>query len=121
MIPTTGETEANVWYRVDPTVRVATGGLTHTSQRDMNPRKVVKLTLATNPSGLGCALDGQPVATPLAFDGVVGIAANLLSAATPPAVRRDHLRVRLLVGRRGGSAWHLARRRQDHLYARRTA
>ena len=38
-IPTTGETSANVWYRIYLTVRDS-GGLTHTSQRDILPRKV---------------------------------------------------------------------------------
>ena len=52
------------------------GGLTHTSQRDINPR-IVQLTLATNPAGLQLRLDGQPVTTPLTFNGVVGIVRTL--------------------------------------------
>jgi len=78
-IPTTGETAANVWYRIHLTVRDS-GGLEHTAQRDVLPQKA-RLTLATNPSGLQLRLDGQPVATPLAFDSVVGIVRNL--EATP--------------------------------------
>ena len=74
-IPTTGHTEANVWYRIYLTVQDS-GGLTHTTQRDVLPR-IVRLTLATNPAGLQVNLDGQPVTTPLAFDGVVGIVRNL--------------------------------------------
>ena len=58
-IPTTGETSANVWYRIYLTVRDS-GGLTQTTQRDVLPRKS-QLTLATNPAGLQLRLDGQPV------------------------------------------------------------
>ena len=70
-VPTTGHTETNVWYRIFLTVRDS-GGLTHTSFRDVTPR-VVNLTLATNPAGLQLRLDGQPMATPLTFGSVVGI------------------------------------------------
>jgi glucose/arabinose dehydrogenase len=81
-IPTLGETAANVWYRITLTVRDA-GGLTHTTQRDIQPR-IARLTLATNPAGLQLQLDGQPVATPLSFDSVVGIVRNI-AATTPQA------------------------------------
>jgi hypothetical protein len=74
-IPTTGETSANVWYRLYLTVRDSAGA-TRTVQRDILPRKV-SLTLATNPAGLQLRLDGQPVATPLTFDAVVGIVRSL--------------------------------------------
>lgn len=79
-IPTTGETSANVWYRILLTVRDS-GGLTHTIQRDIQPNKV-RLTLATNPAGLQLRLDGQPMATPLSFDAVVGIVRNLDAPVT---------------------------------------
>jgi hypothetical protein len=79
-IPTTGETSANVWYRIYLTVRDS-GGLTHTTQRDIQPNKV-RLTLATNPAGLQLRLDGQPMTTPLSFDAVVGIIRNLDAPAT---------------------------------------
>src|SRR6185369_3080973 len=79
-IPTSGETSANVWYRLYLTVRDS-AGLTHTSQRDILPRKS-RLTLATNPAGLKLKLDGQPVATPLSFDSVVGIV-RTIEAPTP--------------------------------------
>ena len=74
-ISTSGETSANVWYRIYLTVRDS-GGLTHTVQRDINPR-VVRMTLSTNPSGLMVNLDGQPVTTPFSFDSVVGIEREL--------------------------------------------
>jgi glucose/arabinose dehydrogenase len=71
VIPTSGETAANVWYRIVLTVSDS-AGRTHTVQRDVAPR-VVRLTLATSPAGLQLRLDGQPVATPHAFDSVVGV------------------------------------------------
>lgn len=82
-IPTTGETSANVWYRIYLTVRDS-GGRTHTAQRDIRPR-VVRLTLATAPTGLQLRLDGQPVTAPFAFDSVAGIVRNLAAAATQSA------------------------------------
>jgi glucose/arabinose dehydrogenase len=82
-IPTTGETSANVWYRVYLTVRDS-AGLTHRSQRDILPRKV-RLTLATNPAGLQLKLDGQPISTPTSFDAVVGILRTIAAAPTPQA------------------------------------
>ena len=81
-IPTTGHTETNVWYRIYLTVRDS-GGLTHTTHRDIRPRKV-QLTLATNPAGLRLRLDGQPVTTPLTFQSVVGVVRNL-GATSPQA------------------------------------
>lgn len=71
VVPTTGETSANVWYRIHLTVQDA-AGLTHAVFRDIQPRRV-RITLATQPSGLQVRLDGQPVPTPHAFDSVVGI------------------------------------------------
>src|SRR6185503_1655040 len=82
-IPTTGETSANVWYRIILTVRDA-GGLTHTTQRDILPRKVT-VTLAASPAGLQLKLDGQPVSTPLSFEGVVGIT-RTIEAVSPQSV-----------------------------------
>src|SRR6185295_16634234 len=59
VIPTTGETSANVWYRIHLTV-TDSGGLTHSVFRDILPRTVTVM-LATNPAGLQLTLDGQPV------------------------------------------------------------
>lgn len=70
-IPTTGETSANVWYRIHVAVR-DNGGLTTSVFRDILPRKVT-VTLSTSPAGLPLRLDGQPVSTPHSFQGVVGI------------------------------------------------
>ncbi len=71
VIPTSGETAANVWYRLFLTV-TDSGGRTHTAQRDIVPQ-VVRLTLASSPTGLSLRLDGQPVAAPYSFDSVVGV------------------------------------------------
>ena len=79
-IPTTGETSANVWYRIFLTVRDS-AGVQHTSQRDILPR-TSRITLATTPAGRQLKLDGQPVATPLSFDSVVGIVRQI-EAPTP--------------------------------------
>ena len=56
-------------------------GLTRSVIRDIRPRKVT-VTLATNPGGLQLRLDGQPVATPHSFVGVVGIE-RTLEAVSP--------------------------------------
>jgi len=74
-IPTTGETAANVWYRIVLIVRDS-GGLTHEAFRDVLPR-TVNLTLATNPAGLELRLDAQPRTTPLTVGSVVGIVRGL--------------------------------------------
>ena len=79
-IPTTGETAADVWYRIYLTVRDS-GGATHTAHRDILPRKV-RLTMASNPTALQLHLDGQPVTTPFSFDAVVGMTRNI-EAVTP--------------------------------------
>jgi glucose/arabinose dehydrogenase len=79
-IPTSGETSANVWYRVYLSVRDSADAV-HTVHRDVLPRKV-RLTLTTNPAGLQLRLDGQPINTPHEFDSVVGIVRQL-QAPTP--------------------------------------
>lgn len=75
IIPTTGETSANVWYRVYLTVQDS-GGMMHTSFVDVRPRTAT-LTLASNPSGLQVTLDGQPVTPPHAVLSVLGIMRTL--------------------------------------------
>jgi glucose/arabinose dehydrogenase len=75
MIPMTGHTEANVWYRIHLTVTDA-GGFTHSSFRDLLPRTAT-IQLETNPLGLQVTLDGQPQTTPVSVVGVVGITRTL--------------------------------------------
>ena len=79
-IPTQGETSANVFYRIHLRVRDS-DGLTRAVIRDIRPRKVT-VTLATNPGGLQLRLDGQPIATPHSFVGVVGVE-RTLEAVSP--------------------------------------
>ena len=79
-IPNTGETAANVFYRVHLTV-VDSGGQQATTVRDVMPR-TVQVTLASSPTGAGLTLDGQPVTAPHTFTGVVGILRTI--GATSP-------------------------------------
>jgi glucose/arabinose dehydrogenase len=72
---TTGHPEANVWYRIHLTV-TDSGGLTHSSVRDVQPRTVT-LQLTTSPAGLQVTLEGQPQATPLSGPSVVGMMRTL--------------------------------------------
>jgi glucose/arabinose dehydrogenase len=80
VIPTTGETSANVWYRIYLTVRDS-GGLTDTTFVDVVPR-TSSLTLVTSPPGLQVTLDGQPRPTPASATGVVGMF-RTLGAVSP--------------------------------------
>ena len=83
MVPTTGETSPDVWYRVYLTV-TDSGGLTNTTYRGVLPRKAT-VTLDTVPGGRQLTLDGQPVTAPYTFTGVVGIVRDL-SAPSPQSV-----------------------------------
>ncbi|HXW09143.1 MAG TPA: PQQ-dependent sugar dehydrogenase [Steroidobacteraceae bacterium] len=74
-IPATGETSANVFYRIHLRVRDS-AGLTRSVRRDVLPRKST-VTLASNPTGLKLKLDGQAVTTPYRFVGVVGMQRKL--------------------------------------------
>lgn len=70
-VPDIGETASNVWYRITLTA-TDPSGLTSTTYRDVLPR-LSQVTLQTNPAGIEITLDGQPVATPFGFTGVVGM------------------------------------------------
>ena len=83
VIPTTGETAANVWYRIHLTVRDS-GGLMHAAFVDVVPRRTT-ITLATSPAGLSLTLDGQPLVAPQSVLGVVGIQ-RTLGAPSPQTV-----------------------------------
>ena len=85
VIPNSGETSANVWYRIHLTVRDS-GGLTYTTYTDVLPRKVT-ITLAATVSGIQLTLDGQPVtASYSVVAGVVGIIRSI-GAITTQKVR----------------------------------
>jgi glucose/arabinose dehydrogenase len=75
VIPTTGHTETNVWYRIHLTV-TDSDGLSTEVYRDIVPRTTT-LTLATAPAGMTILLDGQPIATPVYVDSVEGIERTL--------------------------------------------
>jgi glucose/arabinose dehydrogenase len=79
-IPTTGETESDVWYRIQLTV-TDSSGLGHTATGDITPNKS-NITLASNPPGLQVYLDSQPRITPYSFTGVVGMTRTLQAPAT---------------------------------------
>jgi glucose/arabinose dehydrogenase len=70
-IPRVGETSPNVWYRIHLTV-TDSGGFTHHVYRDVQPQKV-RITVASNVSGLQVDLDGQPQSAPFSFTSVVGM------------------------------------------------
>jgi glucose/arabinose dehydrogenase/regulation of enolase protein 1 (concanavalin A-like superfamily) len=70
-IPNSGETAANVFYRLHLTVADAQG-LTDTETVDINPHTTT-ITLNSNPAGLSVTLDGQPGTTPFSTLGVEGI------------------------------------------------
>ena len=82
-IPTTGETAANVWYRIYLTV-TDSGGLTHRVFRDIYPRKST-ITLQTSPGGLQITLDGQPRAAGYSEESVVGMM-RAIGAVSPQTV-----------------------------------
>jgi glucose/arabinose dehydrogenase len=75
VVPTVGDTETSVWYRVYLTV-TDPAGRTGTVYRDVFPQ-IVTLTLASSPPGLEVRLDGALRPTPFTFDSVVGIVRSL--------------------------------------------
>jgi hypothetical protein len=75
VIPNTGETATNVWYRVYLTVRDS-GNMTHVVQRDIVPR-TSQITVATIRSGLQVTVDGQPQTSPYTFSSVHGMVRSI--------------------------------------------
>jgi glucose/arabinose dehydrogenase len=71
VVPRTGHTESNVWYRIHLTVTDSAGSSSST-YRDVLPRKAT-IRLVTDPAGLQLKLDEQPRTAPISFVGVVGI------------------------------------------------
>ena len=82
-IPNSGETAANVWYRVYLTA-TDSGGLTSTTSVDVLPNTAT-ISLVTVPAGLQVTLDGQPVTTPASIVSVVGIV-RALGVVSPQTV-----------------------------------
>ncbi len=82
-IPNSGETSANVFYRLTLTVTDA-GGLKTTTFRDILPQKST-IGLATSPAGLQLTFDDQPQPTPASVVGVEGFVRKL-GAPSPQTV-----------------------------------
>lgn len=83
IIPTSGETSSEVWYRIHLTITDSLG-LTHSSFRDVLPQKST-ITMNTSPAGMQLTLDGQPHNAPFTFVGVVGLT-RTLGVVTPQVV-----------------------------------
>ena len=105
VIPTTGETSANVWYRIHLEVRDSSGQ-TSSTFRDVLPRKSM-MTLATSPAGLQLTLDGQPTGA-TTVEGVVGIQRVLGAPATQTV---GGISYEFVSWSDGGAATHTIRRR----------
>ena len=82
-IPNSGETAANVFYRLYLVVTDAQGGR-DTSFTDILPRTST-ITINTNPQGLQITLDGQPFTAPLTVTSVEGILREI-GAPSPQGV-----------------------------------
>ena len=82
-IPNSGETAANVFYRLYLVVTDAQGGK-DTSFTDILPRTST-ITLNTNPQGLQITLDGQPFTAPLAVTSVEGML-RTIGAPSPQGI-----------------------------------
>ncbi|MBI5289170.1 MAG: PQQ-dependent sugar dehydrogenase [Chloroflexi bacterium] len=83
VVPNTGETAANVWYRIYLTVQDS-GGLTQTVFRDVSPR-TSQITVATVRSGLQVTVDGQPFTAPYTFTSVVGMQ-RVIGTSSPQTI-----------------------------------
>jgi hypothetical protein len=75
VIPVTGETDPDVFYRIHLKVTDSIG-LVHETFRDVVPN-LSEITLDSNVPGLEIALDGQPRATPQDITGVVNLSRTL--------------------------------------------
>lgn len=80
VVPDTGETAANVFYRIQLTV-TDSANIQTTTFVDILPQ-TASITLQTLPPGLTVTLDGQPMATPLTITSVVGMR-RMIGVPTP--------------------------------------
>jgi glucose/arabinose dehydrogenase len=83
LIPNTGETSSNVYYRIK-LIATDNGGLTDTAYVDIFPKKS-NLILASQPAGLTLNLDGQPHPTPFSQMQVSGLIRQI-SAPSPQSL-----------------------------------
>lgn len=86
VIPTQGETAANVWYRIHLAV-TDSGGQAHASFVDVVPR-TTEVSLTTSPQGFQLTLDGQPQTPPFSTTGVVGMS-RTLGSDSPQTLNGD--------------------------------
>ena len=77
-IPVRGETAATIFYRFH-LLATDSAGATHEVTRDVQPQ-TAQITLVTVPAGLALTRDGQPVTSPSAVTGVVGMERDLGAA-----------------------------------------
>ncbi len=97
VIPTSGETDPDVYYRITLTA-TDSAGLTTTIYRDIHPN-LSTITLASVPSGLLTTVEGRPVTTPYTVQSVVGMT-RTIGAPSPQTLGWCRLRVQELVRRR---------------------
>ncbi|HEX3165977.1 MAG TPA: PQQ-dependent sugar dehydrogenase [Chitinophagaceae bacterium] len=83
LIPNSGETSSNVFYRLYLVVTDSQGGK-DTSFTDILPRTST-ITLNTNPQGLQITLDGQPFTAPLTVTSVEGML-RTIGAPSPQGI-----------------------------------
>ncbi len=83
LVPTTGQTDPNVFYRITLTV-TDSAGLSTTTFRDIFPQTSL-ITLQASLPGAVLTLDGNSVTTPYTFLGVAGITRNI-SALSPQTI-----------------------------------
>jgi hypothetical protein len=88
IIPDTGDTATDAFYRITLTVIDSNGDST-TVTRDLLPL-ISTITIDSNPAGMGISIDGVPSTAPVTFDSVVGMT-HTLGAEAPQM--------------RGGSVW----------------
>lgn len=100
-IPRTGETSADVFYRVQLTVKDSSG-LSRVLTRDIRPRRT-RLALETSPPGLQLTLDGQPLAAPQA---VIGVTGSTRTLAAPLTQERNGVSYEFVSWSDGGAATH---------------
>lgn len=100
-IPASGESSANVFYRIHLTVTDSAGAQNSTFV-DIVPN-VVTLTLQSLPTGVGLTLDGQPVTAPYSFASVVGFVRTI---GAPSSLRLDRINYNFAGWSDGGSPTH---------------
>lgn len=82
-VPTSGETDPDVYYRIILTATDSVGLVT-TTYRDIHPN-LSTITLASSPTGLLGTLEGRPVTTPYSVQSVVGLSRSV-GVPTPQTV-----------------------------------